>query len=99
MPLKILENEGFKITYVPIDRYGIVNPDEIRKAIQPETMLISIMHSNNIMGSIQPIEEIGKTARQAGIVFHCDAVPVSYTHLDVYKRQLYPFLFKLNFNY
>jgi cysteine desulfurase len=87
MPLKILENEGFKITYVPIDRYGIVSPDEIRKAIRPETMLISIMHSNNIMGSIQPIEEIGKTARQAGIVFHCDAVQ-SYMNIPLDVKSL-----------
>ena len=74
IPLKILENEGFKITYIPIDKYGIVNPDDIRKSIQPDTILISIMHSNNIMGAIQPIEEIGRIAREAGIVFHCDAV-------------------------
>ncbi len=87
IPLRILENEGFKITYMPIDKYGIVDPDEIRKSIRPETILISIMHSNNIMGAIQPIEEIGEIARQAGIIFHCDAVQ-SYMNIPIDVKSL-----------
>ncbi|MDD3520755.1 MAG: cysteine desulfurase family protein [Actinomycetota bacterium] len=87
IPLQILENEGFKITYLPIDKYGIVNPEDIRKSIQPDTVLISIMHSNNIMGAVQPIEEIGKIARENEIVFHCDAVQ-SYMNIPLDVRSL-----------
>lgn len=84
VPLRILENEGFKITYISADKYGIIDPEEVQQAIQPDTILISIMHSNNIMGAMQPVEEIGKIARKNNIVFHCDAVQ-SYmnTELDV----------------
>jgi len=74
MPLKILENEGFEITYIPIDKYGIVNPEDVKNSIRKDTILISIMHSNNVMGAIQPVEEIGMIANENNIVFHCDAV-------------------------
>jgi len=87
MPLKILENEGFKITYIPIDKYGIINPEDVRNSIQSNTVLISIMHSNNIMGAIQPIEEIGKIARENNIVFHCDAVQ-SYLNVPLDVKSL-----------
>lgn len=69
-----LEREGFRVTYVPVDRYGMVDPEEVRRAITGETLLISIMHSNNEVGTIQPIEEISKIARAHGVLFHTDAV-------------------------
>ena len=69
-----LEKEGFRMTYLPVDRYGMVDPDEVRRAITGDTLLITVMHSNNEVGTIQPIEEIGKIARDHGILFHTDAV-------------------------
>ncbi len=72
-PLKHLEDLGYKVTYLPVDRYGIVNPLDIEKNIKKSTILITIMHSNNETGSIQPIAEIGRIAKEKGITFHCDA--------------------------
>jgi cysteine desulfurase len=69
-----LEKQGVDVTYVPAGRDGIVNPDEIREAIRPETVLISVMLANNETGTIQPIEEIGRIAAEEDIYFHCDAV-------------------------
>lgn len=69
-----LENRGFRVTYVPVDTDGLVDPDSIRKAITPKTFLISIMHANNEIGTIEPISEIGFIARQKGIYLHTDAV-------------------------
>jgi cysteine desulfurase len=69
-----LEKYGVAVTYVPVGRDGIVDPDEIRCALRPETMLISVMHANNELGTVQPIEEIGRIAREADVYFHCDAV-------------------------
>lgn len=71
---KYLQRRGFEITYVPVDKYAIVNPDDVAAAITDRTTLISIMHANNVVGSIQPIAEIGKIARERGIIFHTDAV-------------------------
>lgn len=71
---KFLEKRGFKVTYLPVDKYGLVDPESVRKAITDKTILISIMHANNEIGTIQPIGEIGKIARKAGIYFHTDAV-------------------------
>lgn len=70
---KYLENQGFKITYIDVDKNGIVDINKIEKAISPETILISIMHANNEIGSIQPIQEIGKIAQKHNIIFHTDA--------------------------
>lgn len=70
---RCLEEHGFKVTYLPVDSSGTVNPDEIRKAINRSTILISIMHANNEVGTIQPISEIGEIARQNSIYFHTDA--------------------------
>jgi len=72
-PLKYLERLGFKITYLPVDKYGIVAPDAVRANIRKDTILITVMHSNNETGSFQPIAEIGKIAGSNGIIFHCDA--------------------------
>ena len=68
------EHFGFPITYLPVDSNGIVALDELERSITPETILISIMYANNEVGSVQPIEEIGRIAREHGILFHTDAV-------------------------
>jgi cysteine desulfurase len=69
-----LEGHGVSVTYVPAGRDGIVSPQAIREAIRPRTVLISVMHANNEIGTLQPIEEIGRIAADAGIRFHTDAV-------------------------
>ncbi len=74
MPLKALARRGFKISFVPVDRFGMVDPDDIEKAINKNTILVSIMHANNIVGTIEPIEEIGKILKEKNIIFHTDAV-------------------------
>lgn len=81
MPLKKLARRGFKITYIPVDKYGIVDPEDVKKAITSKTILVSIMHANNIVGTIQPIEEIGEILREANIIFHTDAVQ-SYCSIE-----------------
>jgi cysteine desulfurase len=63
----------FKVTYVPVDKYGLVDPEDVRRAITRETILITIMHANNEIGTIEPIAEIGEIAREHGIFFHTDA--------------------------
>lgn len=72
-PCGFLERLGATVTYLPVDRMGQVDPDAVRRAITPRTILISVMHANNEVGTIQPIEEIGKIARQRGVAFHTDA--------------------------
>lgn len=69
-----LEKEGFEITYLPVDSYGMVSIDDLKRAITDKTILISIMYANNEIGTIQPIEEIGKIAKENNIYFHTDAV-------------------------
>ncbi len=71
---KHLENQGFKVKCLPVDKYGLVSPDDLEEAISTSTFLISIMHANNEIGTIEPIEEIGKIAREREIPFHTDAV-------------------------
>jgi len=86
---KFLSKIGYEITYVPVDKYGIVDVEFIEKSIKKETILITIMHANNEIGTIQPIEEISKIAREKGIYFHTDSVqtvgkiPVSVKKLGV----------------
>lgn len=88
-PCKFLEQVGARITYVGVDRYGRVSPEEIEKAITKETILITVMHSNNEIGTLQPIKEIGAIAERNGIAFHTDAsqsvgkVPVQVNDLKV----------------
>ena len=72
-PCKFLEKLGAKVTYVGVDRYGRVSPSEIEKAITDETILISVMHANNEVGTIQPIADIAKIAKQHHVLFHTDA--------------------------
>ncbi|KON88175.1 cysteine desulfurase [Sporosarcina globispora] len=88
-PLKFLERLGAEITMVNVDPYGMVSPEDIENAIRENTILISIMHSNNEVGTLQPIEEIGEIARRHRIAFHTDAsqsvgkVPLDVNHLNV----------------
>ena len=81
-PCKFLEKQGFKVTYLKVDKYGLVDLQELKKAITDKTILISIMHANNEIGVIQPIQEIGKIAKQKGIYFHTDAVQ-TFGHLPI----------------
>ena len=71
---KFLGKMDFKITYLPVDSYGLVDPEDVKKAITDKTILISVMHANNEVGTIQPICEISKVAKEAGVYFHTDAV-------------------------
>lgn len=72
-PSRFLERLGATVSYLPVDRTGRVDPDDVHRAITPRTILISVMHANNEVGTIQPIEEIGAIAREHGIRFHTDA--------------------------
>ncbi len=72
--VQALETQGFAASYLPVDRYGQVDPDDVRKAIRPDTAVISVMHANSEVGTIQPITEIGRIAREHGVPFHVDAV-------------------------
>ena len=82
-----LELQGVDVSYVRGGSSGVVDPDEIRRALRPETILISVMHANNELGTIQPIEEIGRIAAEADVYFHCDAVQ-SAGKLPLDVRQL-----------
>ncbi|MBI4357750.1 MAG: IscS subfamily cysteine desulfurase [Candidatus Omnitrophica bacterium] len=70
---KFLETQGFRITYLTVDREGLIHLDELREAITAETILISIMHANNEIGVLQPVSEIGNIAKERGVFFHSDA--------------------------
>jgi len=86
---KFLEKRGFTITCLPVDRYGLADPEGVRRAITGKTILISVIHASNEVGTIEPIEEIGRIAEEAGICFHSDAVqtvghiPVNVDELKV----------------
>ncbi len=69
-----LEKQGFRVTYLPVDEYGTVNPNDVARAITEQTVLVSVMFANNEVGTIQPIAEIGKMCRERGVCFHTDAV-------------------------
>jgi cysteine desulfurase len=71
---KFLEKQGFSVTYLPVDGYGMVDPNDVKKAITKKTILVSIMHANNECGTIEPVAQIGNIAREAEIYFHTDAV-------------------------
>lgn len=71
---KYLEKQGFEVTYLPVDAYAQVDPEALRGAIRRDTILLSVMHANNEVGTLNPIAEIGKIAREAGVYFHSDAV-------------------------
>lgn len=83
---KFLEKRGFNISCIPVDKYGLVDPDDVRKAITKYTILISVMHANNEVGTIEPIAEIGRIAKEANVYFHTDAVQtVGHIPVDVNK--------------
>ncbi len=77
-----LETRGFEVTYLDVDENGLVSPEQVEKAIRPDTILISIMFANNEIGTIEPIAEIGKIARAHGVLFHTDAVQ-AYAHVPI----------------
>jgi cysteine desulfurase len=86
---KNLEKHGFEVTYLPVQRDGRVNPEDVRKAIKPTTILISIMYANNEIGVINPIAEIGKIAKERGIIFAVDGVQaVGKIPVDVLKDNI-----------
>ena len=90
-PLKSLEKSGYAVTYLPVDKYGMVNPDDVKKAVTPTTTMVSVMYANGEIGTIEPIKEIGAITKEKGIVFHTDAVaatgniPIDVldSHIDV----------------
>lgn len=73
-PLKSLEKSGYTITYLPVDKYGMINPADVKKAITPTTTLVSIMYANGEIGTIEPVKEIGAITKESGVLFHTDAV-------------------------
>lgn len=82
-----LEKEGFEVTYIPIDSQGQINPEDIKKAIRPETGLVSVMFANNEIGTIYPIREIGAICREAGVLFHTDAVQAA-GHVKINVKEM-----------
>lgn len=86
-PCKFLEKQGFKVSYLKVDKYGMVDPEDVKKEITDKTILISIMHANNEIGTIEPIKEIAKIAHERGIIFHTDAVQ-TFCHIPVNVDEL-----------
>lgn len=70
----LVKKEGFEATILPVNREGLISPDDLRKAIRPDTILVSLMAANNEIGTIQPVAELGKVCRERGVLFHTDAV-------------------------
>jgi len=84
--LRSLKMMDYKVTSVPVDEYGLINPSDVADAIRDDTILVTIMHSNNEIGTIQPIEEIGQITQEKKVIFHCDAVDsVGVVPIDVQK--------------
>ncbi len=84
-----LEKFGFETTYLDVDKYGMIDLENLKNSIRPDTILISIMYANNEIGTIQPIEEIGKIAREHNIIFHTDAVQaLGGVRIDVKKQNI-----------
>jgi len=92
---KKLQSEGYEITFLPVDRQGMIDPVDVQNAIRPNTVLISVMMVNNEVGTIQPISEIGKIAKENGILFHSDAVQ-AIGLLDVNVNELHVDLLSLS---
>jgi len=85
-PTRTLENMGFEVTYLPVDSYGLVNPEQVRQSLRKDTILVSIMHANSEVGTIQPLEEISHVVKESQALFHTDAVAsVGTIPVDVRK--------------
>jgi len=86
---KWLENQGFKVTKLRVDKYGLVNPEDVKKVIRKDTILVSVMHANNEIGTIEPIKEIGKICKERGVFFHTDCaqsfgkVPIDINKMNI----------------
>ena len=87
-PCRFLEREGWRVTYLPVDRSGMVDPEDVREAITDETVLISVMHANNEIGTIQPLKEIGVLAKERGAYFHTDAVQ-TFSHIPIQVDEIH----------
>lgn len=74
LPVQVLKKHGYDVTFLPVDKRGMVSPDDLKKAMRPETVLVSIMAANNEMGAIQPVKKLAEIAHDGGAVFHTDAV-------------------------
>ncbi|HUH65019.1 MAG TPA: cysteine desulfurase NifS [Syntrophales bacterium] len=84
-----LEKQGFSVTYLPVDQFGLVDPEDVRKAITKKTVLISIMHANNEIGTIEPVFEIGRIAKENDVYFHTDAVQtLGHIPIDVNEMNI-----------
>lgn len=87
--LKKLEKQGFEVTLLDVHENGIVTAEEVKAAIRPETCLVTVMYANNEIGTIQPIAEIGAVCREAGVVFHTDAVQAAgHVHINVAEQNI-----------
>lgn len=82
-----LEKHGFKVTYLPVDKYGLIDPDDVKKAITGKTVLVTIMHANNEIGTIEPIRDIAKITKEAGVYFHTDSVQ-TVGHIPIEVNEL-----------
>jgi cysteine desulfurase len=89
-PCRFLERLGAPVTYLPVDGTGRIGPDELRRAVTPSTVLVSIMHANNEVGTIQPIEDCARIAHERGVLLHTDAAQsvgkVPYRHQRTRRR-------------
>lgn len=86
---EFLEENGYEVTYIPVDEFGMVSADDIKKAIRPDTILVSVMTANNEIGTIEPIKEIGAVCREKGVYFHTDAVQaVGHIKIDVKEMNI-----------
>jgi len=84
-----LEAKGYEITYLKVDAQGLINPEDVEKAIRKDTLMVSIMHANNEIGTIEPIEEIGRICREKNVIFHTDAVQtLGKLPIDVKKMNI-----------
>ncbi|MCP4399614.1 MAG: cysteine desulfurase NifS [bacterium] len=92
---RFLEQHGFSLSYLPVDRDGLLDPDDVKKALTDDTILISVMHANNELGTIEAIAEIGDIARERGICFHSDAVQ-TFGHIPVNVDELHVDLLSLS---
>jgi len=86
---EVLENQGFEVTYLPVDEHGLINTEELKESIRDDTLLISIMAANNEIGTIAPLKEIGEIAKENQVFFHTDAVQaMGYTPIDVEEMRI-----------